>query len=871
MARPGSLLRKELEDCWELDVPAFEYQPLNHDAQEQRFLVLHPCPGDKAAPSNHVRCSIETRPLAAAGSFIAVRDSRGYRHLQDAIEIDGKGLVVSAAAEVFLRHFRGRHLPITLWMRHICLVEFGAQEEQERYWNRNFIDSMYARATGVVSMSEIVTDLVERGIVETQFISKYSKWDKTWHYIGDEAPKLTLPTVYPIKLGGPLSNDAPVTKHNYVPLDMLVNEIRVLVVVPSEDDSAPVQAHLAHCPMVCEVAYQALSYTWGSPGTMVEMAVNGQKMLVRKNLEQALRTIRQSRAPTAIWVDAICIDQSNTAERNRQVPRMFGIYDRAFQVVCYVGGHDESTDQALDFVPNLDRPAIGMNADRQLVIGQEGNKIGPETYPKLCAALYKFLCRSYFKRIWIVQEVAISTEPLIVVDSGKAVSFGSLDAAAYNLQAMIAFNPVLRSQMAEADPELEPTDLSYERLIFVRKLFYFRHLMAGGAPMELFYRPAVRPGSPGFLEAAVLTRDFEATDERDKIFALWNLAQDKNGLEFSLDYGKSFEVVFLDFATAWARQHGSLDIIAVSEPHRSATFYERMPSWCPDWATSSSTSCMVRRERIPMRPMVRMDDLDGELYSADGGVAQLRDSNELFSFDGHVLQCRGVILDRIGEIIDSPGELPQNFRFLPPDPDTFHKIQEWPLAIHKIYENQEPSPYEDPLQAAVSMFHGDVPSAWKLRGVDPDKVDNMDNTSGDEKYKTAWHRYDCMTEKSRHIPKHRSLSIYEREPWLDVVHAVLRGRVLCITEKRYMALLPSHVAEDGSGKPWLLAILATCSVPVLLQEAEIVGGETTYRLGGACFVQGWMEGEMLERAGFTRSPAEFWFTKEGESNTLRII
>ncbi|KAK2062424.1 hypothetical protein LY76DRAFT_643182 [Colletotrichum caudatum] len=219
----------------------------------------------------------------------------------------------------------------------------------------------------------------------------------------------------------------------------------------------------------------------------------------------------------------------------------------------------------------------------------------------------------------------------------------------------------------------------------------------------------------------IQTRDFEATDERDKIFALWNLAQDKNGLEFSLDYGKSFEVAFLDFATAWARQHGSLGIIAVSEPCRIATFYQSMPSWCPVWATSSSTSYMVRRERIPMRPMVLLDDLDGEL------------------FGGHVLKYRGIILDRIGEIIDSRGELP-NFMFLPPDPDTFHKIQEWPLAIHKIYENQEPSPYKDPLQAAVSMFHGDVPSAWKLRDVDPDNVDNMETPSDDDKYKTAWHR-----------------------------------------------------------------------------------------------------------------------------------
>ncbi|KAK1961609.1 heterokaryon incompatibility, partial [Colletotrichum sublineola] len=83
--------------------------------------------------------------------------------------------------------------------------------------------------------------------------------------------------------------------------------------------------------------YNALPYTWGSPGPMVEMVVNDQRMSFRKNLEQALRIVRGSRVARAIWVDAICIDQSSTAERSRQVARMFGIYDRAIEVICYVG------------------------------------------------------------------------------------------------------------------------------------------------------------------------------------------------------------------------------------------------------------------------------------------------------------------------------------------------------------------------------------------------------------------------------------------------------------------------------------------------------------------------------------------------------
>ncbi|KAL2878227.1 hypothetical protein SGCOL_006478 [Colletotrichum sp. CLE4] len=712
---------------------------------------------------------------------------------------------------------------------------------------------MYAKATQVVSMTETVTELIERGIVERRMQEKYRAWDKTWHYIGDESQpprKFTLPTVYPIKLGKSPSSVAPVTNHDYVPLDTLVDEISMLVVTPSEDRDAQVITHLAHCPMVCEVVYHALSYTWGNTGDTVEIVVNGQKMQVRRNLEQALRSIRSEKLAVSIWIDAVCIDQLNVAERTRQVPRMFDIYDRASQVICYVGEHSNETDKALEFVYPMDQLKIEMNEKGEYDIGKGNVKIGPDIYPGRCAALYKFMCRPYFRRVWVVQEVAISSDPAVIVDNREAVAFGSLDAAAYNLQAMIAFNLVLRTQMMSADPQLDEFGLSYDELIFIRKLFYFRHLMAGGRLYESLFPPTVRKDSPGFLEAAILTRDFQATDGRDKIFALWNLARDKRGLQFKMDYNKSRQQVFLDFATAWSTQHGSLDIIAASEPwHDTDGFYNLVPSWCPDWAAPAATSCLVRRERIPMRPMMRMDDLDGELYSADGGIGQLRDLEELFSFAGDILSCRGVILDEIDEIIDDPGEIPSGRTFQPPDPDAFYKFQEWTAAIPKIYQNREDNNYTDPLQAAIAMFHGDVTPAWERCDRDPDKLEALGARYNKTKEQNEWYNYDCITEKSRHIPTHEWPFSYEGRPWFDIVQSVLRGRALCITKKGYMALLPAYISDTTSGKPWLLALIATCSVPVLLQEIDGVDGQTVYRFGGTCEIvhfNGTVEGVLAQ-------------------------
>ncbi|KAI8207356.1 hypothetical protein KHU50_010642 [Colletotrichum sp. SAR 10_65] len=127
----------------------------------------------------------------------------------------------------------------------------------------------------------------------------------------------------------------------------------------------------------------------------------------------------------------------------------------------HVGEHSDETDTALYFVKPMDQLKIEMNEKAARY-----------------AAFYKFMCRPYFRRVWVVQEVAISSDPAVVFDNRKAVAFGSLDAAAYNLQAMISFNPILRTQMMRADSQLYQFGLSYDELIFIRKTFYFRHLIA---------------------------------------------------------------------------------------------------------------------------------------------------------------------------------------------------------------------------------------------------------------------------------------------------------------------------------------------------------------------------------------------------------
>ncbi|KAF0330698.1 heterokaryon incompatibility protein, partial [Colletotrichum asianum] len=115
-----------------------------------------------------------------------------------------------------------------------------------------------------------------------------------------------------------------------------------------------------------------------------------------------------------------------------------------------------------------------------------------------------------------------------------------------------------------------------------------------------------------------------------------------------------------------------------------------------------------------------------------------------------ILDCRGVILDELDEIIEDPGRIPSGHISQPPDPDAFYKFQD--ARLNKTKEQN------------------------------------------------AWHNYDRITAKSRHISTHEWSSNYEGRPWFDIVQSVLRGRTLCFTKKGYMALLPSYISEKTFDK-----------------------------------------------------------------------
>jgi hypothetical protein len=152
-----------------------------------------------------------------------------------------------------------------------------------------------------------------------------------------------------------------------------------------------------------EIEYEALSWCWGRNvsdyGISVTKGGESYKMAVRRDLVLALSYLRRKEKPRILWIDAICIDQDNSVERNQQVQMMSRIYTRAENVCIWLGEQDNDSEIAFKFIQDeithlKDFDSISSNKD----------------YNNKWQALMKLMQREWFSRRWVVQELSLANK-----------------------------------------------------------------------------------------------------------------------------------------------------------------------------------------------------------------------------------------------------------------------------------------------------------------------------------------------------------------------------------------------------------------------------------------------------------------------------
>lgn len=172
--------------------------------------------------------------------------------------------------------------------------------------------------------------------------------------------------------------------------------IRLLSIHPSADPLAPISGSLNHVDLKKEPLYEALSYTWGpsADSKTIRCGANGEILSITQNCASALRRIRWPDKERVFWIDAICVNQHDTAERNAQVAVMGMIYSGAFHVLIDVGEASRDSDLALDTISDPE----GWGALSPTL------KVS-EVFDKSVYAILRFWNRPWFHRVWVLQEV----------------------------------------------------------------------------------------------------------------------------------------------------------------------------------------------------------------------------------------------------------------------------------------------------------------------------------------------------------------------------------------------------------------------------------------------------------------------------------
>ncbi|KAM0248558.1 hypothetical protein ACHAQJ_009407 [Trichoderma viride] len=186
--------------------------------------------------------------------------------------------------------------------------------------------------------------------------------------------------------------------------------------------SQPIECKLSTTQVSNADFYEALSYVWGPEENLETLFLCGRKFRVTQNLYSALSALRLPDQDRILWIDALCINQSDTAEKGTQIPLMGEIYTNAARVIPWLGWPTDDMEPGLRWLDDLAKSEESKPTDDikpgfcwlHSLVKSEGFKY--YDFPKRCSRsdtrkMFKLIQDSdYWDRAWIVQEVALARD-----------------------------------------------------------------------------------------------------------------------------------------------------------------------------------------------------------------------------------------------------------------------------------------------------------------------------------------------------------------------------------------------------------------------------------------------------------------------------
>lgn len=351
-------------------------------------------------------------------------------------------------------------------------------------------------------------------------------------------------------------------RYQYSPLREDAQEVRLVTLLPGTL-SAPIRVDINTTRFTENNIPQleALSYTWGvlkNPREILVGATGSIALTVTQNLAEALMCLRYEDMSRTLWVDAICVNQQDLVERSQQVKRMADIYSKASRVVVWLGPESHDTAIAMECLTLIhSKIRVDWVSSRMIPLSDEvewcDERIHLPFDETQFLAIYNFLSRPWFERLWIWQEITLASQDSVILCGTRTMSWLGFRDAVFSL----LYTPLPRLNLVV-------TAKLHQRLQMILNLCNgskTRHLRS-------------------LIDA---TKRSTCTDPRDRIFSLLSMLDLTAGkLEIEPDYTKDVSEVFKDATIRWINYERSLQIFqSVGMEGQLAG----MPSWVPSWSS----------------------------------------------------------------------------------------------------------------------------------------------------------------------------------------------------------------------------------------------------------------------------------------------
>jgi hypothetical protein len=577
--------------------------------------------------------------------------------------------------------------------------------------------------------------------------------------------------------------------------------------------------------------YEALSYVWGNRTPEYTITVNDLLFEVGSSLHIALAQLAQATtAGTWLWIDAICIDQTNVDEKSSQVQQMRDIFQAAHSVWVSLGESSQDVDSLLSLMDCIGPIALKAGVlelwdTLDDVISQQGAEKHPAVlflpemlkYDSLRTegafrATVDLLGRSNWSRAWILQEIALATRGNILCGS-KTIEIDEFHAVLTAIYfAKIAYFP-------RQNPEWRDFGCGLSNNYFhIHSLLARQRRSRGGDVSLLDLLLSDHRG-------AVQERPFhEASDPRDIIYALMGGASDADCLEIVPDYQRSVSEVYVQATKAIMAHYPQYKLEYCSFPKDNA----ELPSWVPDW------------QRIGRLGVSRYLGY-GSHFKASGGRTQTVTA----PLNTLNLSLRGIFADSIVDILtigvndNRENPLPEGMK----------------LANGLKFKSSRNLCIKSILRFAKSFVEtrASEPDLWRLM-----LAGEMDcirraaefDALAPKAFRGETIRADMVSENqlvymlNHSYPFPRRLTADEDlQKFVDnfcerivvMGAAVGRGRTLFLTHRGSLGLGPYHVKVGDS-----VTIIFGTQIPIILRPAA-----GTYTYVGEAYVHGMMQGEFM--------------------------